>query len=151
MFRFFCFWHSTIVSHPLLTPPFTEFSRISQWVLLYYQESSNRLCQGRIRTCDSLHQHIVKAETPCSSWDFYTMFRGVFPSRHLTIFLADHARIELAAPDRQSRMLATTPMDQKSHFKTIKVQLVCMCCSFHCSPTGNRNPILWMKTICPDR
>ena len=56
----------------------------------------------------------------------------------INVFLAVHARIELAAPDRQSRMLATTPMDLYSHFKTVEVQLVCICCSFHRSPYGNR-------------
>ncbi len=79
--RFFCLWYSTIVSFPFISyTTIHEISRILQRLLLYYQESSNRCSQDRIRTCNSLHQHIVKAETPCSSWDFYTMFRYVFLS-----------------------------------------------------------------------
>ena len=49
--RFFCFWYSTIVSFPFISyTTIHETSRILQWLLLYYQESSNRCSQDRIRT-----------------------------------------------------------------------------------------------------
>jgi hypothetical protein len=40
-------------------------------------------------------------------------------------------------------------MDQKSHFKTVEVQLVCLCCSFNCSPYENRTHVAGMKTRIP--
>ena len=87
--------HSTPSSEELyLTQPVThrctgtEVHRLFRIIKINKIKSTNNIgviifnfsCQDRIRTCDSLHQHIVKAETPCSSWDFYTMFRGVFLS-----------------------------------------------------------------------
>ena len=49
--RFFCLWYSTIVSFPFISyTTIHETSRILQWLLLYYQESSNRCSQDRIRT-----------------------------------------------------------------------------------------------------
>lgn len=59
--------------------PIRGISRIPQWLLLYYQESSNRCSQGRIRTF--------------TRYVLFTVPQGflnpsVYQFRHLTIYLS---------------------------------------------------------------
>ena len=135
MSRFFCFWYSTIVSSSHLTPPFTRYPEFSNGRYSTTRNQVTGCSQDRIRTCDSLHQHIVKAETPCSSWDFYTMFRGVFLSPP-DYFLAGMTGVEPAPNCVTGRHLNRLTSSPNSHFKTVEVQLVCCVVLFIVVPPG---------------